>query len=268
MKFGLPTLIECRDVRECSDLALSLGLDFVEINMSFPQYLPQALSVSSLDRLRTESGIDYTVHMNETVDPFDYDLDVSAACFKVAEKTIAFARALGIRVVNMHLLPGVYVTLPDRRVYLHDTYLDEYSDKVRRFGEMCARAVGDSNLKICIENTDTPKNGWTSACRAAIDCLMDYDVFGLTLDTGHDFIADHGDMDVFDKYRDRIYHMHLHDASHDRGAHLALGNGGVDINGMLGMARERDASCLIEVKTVAGLNESAEYLQKRGYIGS
>ena len=48
MKFGMPTLVECSDIFECARVAENNGLDFIEINMSFPQYLPEALDAEKL----------------------------------------------------------------------------------------------------------------------------------------------------------------------------------------------------------------------------
>ena len=49
MKFGMPTLIEFGSVEECAACASRLGLDFVEINMSFPDYNVESLDVESLN---------------------------------------------------------------------------------------------------------------------------------------------------------------------------------------------------------------------------
>ena len=48
MKFGMPTLVECKDIFDCCDVAEKYGLDFVEINMSFPQYQPSSLKPDTL----------------------------------------------------------------------------------------------------------------------------------------------------------------------------------------------------------------------------
>ena len=37
MKFGMPALVECNDVYDCIEVAKENKLDFIEINMSFPQ---------------------------------------------------------------------------------------------------------------------------------------------------------------------------------------------------------------------------------------
>ena len=56
--------------------------------------------------------------------------------------------------------------------------------------------------------------------------------------------------------------MRLHD-SDGRHAHLALGDGDIDVSAMLGRLGE-NKTCLIEVKTVKGLEDSLRYLKENG----
>ncbi len=88
---------------------------------------------------------------------------------------------------------------------------------------------------------------------------MASNVFALTLDTGHEFCLDFADSNVFAEYPQKLFHLHLHDAK-GKSAHLPLGEGGVDIPEKLKMLSE-DGTCLIEVKTIDGLNSSCEYLK-------
>ena len=77
MKFGMPTLVECRDIFECRDVALANGLDFIEINMSFPQYQPHSLNVGALREITARDGIGFTIHADEMLNPFDFNPKVS-----------------------------------------------------------------------------------------------------------------------------------------------------------------------------------------------
>lgn len=258
MKYGMPTLVECKDIYECVEVALRHGLDFVEINTSFPVYQPTALDTARLRALAVDNGIFYTVHADEQLNPFDFDRSVSSCYFDVMRKHIRFARAIDARVINMHLLKGVYVTLPDRVILLTDVYRDEYMKRVREFIDMCEGEIGDAPLRICIENVDS--NPFTSSQREALELFMASPVFGLTYDVGHDFCLGGKDRDIYDTYSDKLMHMHLHD-SEGKHAHLPLGSAQVDVSSMLDMIKGR-GSCLIEVKTVEGLRESVDYLKK------
>ena len=81
MKFGMPTLVECRDIFECRDVAKKNGLDFIEINMSFPQYQPHMLAVSEAKRISEKYGIFYTIHADELLNPFDFNPVVRSSYF-------------------------------------------------------------------------------------------------------------------------------------------------------------------------------------------
>ena len=257
MKFGLPTLVECEGLKECVDLASELSLDFIEINMSFPQYQVKNLDADELMRYRRERGIFYTIHADEQMNPFDFNSDVSACYFEIMREYIRFAKKLEIPVINMHLLKGVYVTLPGKVILLTDVYRDEYLARVREFIAMCEREIGDSALKIAIENVDS--NQFTKSQLEAMPLFMASPCFALTLDIGHDTCLGSADRVVFDTYPEKLVHLHLHD-SNGKSAHLPLGTASVDVKKTLALVPE-GGTCLVEVKTIAGLRESVEYLK-------
>ncbi len=259
MKFGMPTLVECPDIFACCDVAEKYGLDFIEINMSFPQYQTETLDISALRTLMREKGLFYTIHADEQLNPFDFNKSVSECYFKIFGEYIEFAKALDIPVINMHLLKGVYVTLPDKVILLSDVYRQEYLQRVREFISMCEEKIGDFPLKIAIENVDS--NPFTTAQCEALEYFMNSPVFALTLDVGHDDCMDGKDRHVFEKYPHKLVHMHLHD-SDGKHAHLPLGEGRVNIREKLSMLSE-NANCLVEVKTIKGLCESMKYLSQK-----
>lgn len=263
MRFGMPTLVEYEGIKECAELAAECGVDFIEINMSFPQYLPSALDLRLLKKIKKEKNIFFTVHADEQLNPFDFNEKVSACYFDVMRDTIRFALALDIPVINMHLLKGVYVTLPGRVILLGDVYRDAYLTRVRQFISMCEEEIGDSALKICIENVDS--NPFTDGQRAALELFMQSKSFALTLDTGHEMCLGGKDTSVFERYPQRLVHMHLHD-SDGTSAHLPLGTAKIDVKEKLGLLTD-GGTCLIEVKTADGLRESIEYLKSIGIYG-
>lgn len=262
MKFGLPTLVECEDIYACADLAQRLSLDFVEINMSFPQYQVAALDVTVLRALMKEKGIFYTIHADEQMNPFDFNERVSRCYFDIMREYIRFALSLDIPVINMHLLKGVYVTLPGKVILLSDVYREAYISRVKEFIKMCEDEIGTSSLKIAIENVDA--NPFTTSQLEALKYFMASDVFALTLDIGHDTCLSHTDRVVFDRYPKKLVHLHLHD-SDGKSAHLPLGTAGVDVEGTLSLLPD-DRTCLIEVKTIEGLERSVRYLRDKSIM--
>ena len=262
MKFGLPTLVECKNLAECAALANTLGLDFIEINMSFPQYQVKSLDIEELKRLASDYSVSYTIHADEGLNPFDFNSDVSECYFGIMREYIRFSKELGIKVINMHLLKGVYVTLPGKVILLNDVYREEYLERVARFISMCENEIGDADIKIAIENVDS--NAFTESQISALELFMASDAFALTLDTGHDACLGGVDRHIFEKYPEKLVHLHLHD-SNGKSAHLPLGSGKVDTGNALSLLSYGD-TCLVEVKTVAGLYESVDYLKANNYL--
>lgn len=262
MKFGMPALVECKDITECVAVAKRCGLDFVEINMSFPAYQTDSLDVEYMKKLSRENGVFYTIHADEQLNPFDFNKKVSKCYFEVMGECIEFAKKLDIPVINMHLLKGVYVTLPGEVILLTDVYKDEYMKRVREFISLCEEKIGDSSLKISIENVDS--NAFTSSQIEALQLFMASPVFALTLDVGHDDCLSGKDRHIFEKYPDKLVHMHLHD-SDGKHAHLPLGEGRVNISEKIEML-DSSRTCLVEVKTIAGLESSMKYLKENSFI--
>lgn len=257
MKYGMPTLVECKDIYECAEVARKSHLDFIEINMSFPQYQTDSLDIEELKRLSRDFGVFYTIHADEQMNPFDFNKNVSECYFEEMRKCIRFAKSLNIPVINMHLLKGVYVTLPGKVILLTDVYEEEYLTRVKKFIKMCEEEIGSAPLKIAIENVDS--NPFTESQLRALEFFMQSPVFGLTLDVGHEICLGYKDSHVFEKYPEKLVHLHLHD-SNGKSCHLALGSGIVDINEKI--SAFSGETCLIEVKTIAGLSESVKYLGK------
>ncbi len=255
MRFGMPTLAMLDGAQQCFELANKLGLEFVEINLSFPQY--QNMSADALLELSQKYGVGVTFHADEQSNPFDFNENIAAAYTAEFIKAVELAKKVNASVINMHLLRGVYVTLPDKRIFLNELYEGEFLTRVKNFGDAVFAAVGDSPLKICIENTD----GFLPYELSAIDTLLKYPCFGITLDVGHNACIDFADDEFLYPREDRLCHMHLHD-SKNRHPHLALGDGETDIEKYLSLAKKHDCSVVLEVKTVEGLKSSLRYLSK------
>ena len=171
MKFGMPALVECKNITECVEVAKNNSLDFVEINMSFPQYIPQNSDVGLYKRLAEKNGVFYTIHADEQLNPFDFNPAVADCYFGVMADSIDFAIKIGAPVINMHLIKGVYVTLPEKVILLTDVYKEEYTKRVKDFIRMCEGKIGNSGLKIAIENVDS--NPFTESQTEALNYFMD-----------------------------------------------------------------------------------------------
>ena len=83
--------------------------------------------------------------------------------------------------LNMHMHHGIYITLPDKKVQMYDRDFDVYLDCFKHFVKFCEEWIGDSDIKIAIENTD----GFREYEKRAIECMLESDCFVLTWDIGH-----------------------------------------------------------------------------------
>ncbi len=161
--------------------------------------------------------------------------------------------------LNMHLDPGVWFTLPEKRLYLFQKYEEDYLRKLQLFRQACEKAIGTANIKICVENcnqfADKP------FLVKGLACLLESPAFKITLDVGHSASGNYADEVVLQNYLDDLYHMHLHDAK-GKSDHLTLGEGEVNLKHYLTLASQHQCRVVIEVKTIAGLRASQQWLKE------
>ena len=254
--YGMPTLIETSTLPDCAKLCAELGLDFIELNMNLPQYQFPKIDVEYFKSITDKYGIYYTIHLDENLNVCDFNSYVADAYIKTVADTIEIAKQLDIKVLNMHMAKGVYFTLPDRKVHLFSEYREQYLKSIVDFRDMCETAIGDADMKICIENSD----GYEEFQKEAIELLLESKVFALTFDVGHNHGIGGTDEDFILKHKDRLNHIHLHDAK-DRKNHLALGTGEMNIEKYLSLAKEQNCRVVLETKTIDGMKQSVEWLK-------
>ncbi len=254
--YGMPTLIETNTLEECAKLCAELGLGFIELNMNLPQYQLDKIDVDYFRRIAEKYHIYYTIHLDETLNVCDFNAYVADAYKKTVADAIRIAKLLNVRVLNMHMARGVYFTLPDRKVLLFSEYKDRYLESIIDFRDMCENAIGDADIKICIENCD----GYEDFQKEAIELLLKSDAFALTFDVGHNHGIGGTDEEFIMKHKDRLHHIHLHDAK-DKKNHLALGTGEIDIQKYISLANEQNCRVVLETKTIEGLKQSVEWLK-------
>ena len=274
MQFGMPTLIENRTLEENAALCGSLGLDFIELNMNFPEYqLEQLERTDALLHTAEKYGIYFTVHFDETLNIADFNKLVSAAYLETVRRSIGAAkRLLGLRelrgstqpiTLNMHMNHGIYVTLPDRKARLYDRNFDEYMRSFAAFRSLCGEWIAGDEIRIVIENTD----GFFDFEKKAIEYLLESPVFGLTWDIGHSWATAEKDVPFILSHEDRLIHFHVHDGTKTPPKnHLALGDGEIDIMERLRLAESRNARCVLETKTVDALKRSVSRLRERSVM--
>lgn len=261
LTFGMPTLIETESLEDCAALCSRLGLKFIEINMNFPQYQCGSICTSYCRELAGKHGIFYTIHLDEHLCVTDFNPYVAQAYRRTVCDTIALAKELCAPVINMHLAPGIYITLPDRKVWLFDVYRERYLADILTFREECEREIGDCGIKICIENCA----GFTPLQLEAIDLMLESDCFALTFDIEHDHAALGADKGHILARKERLAHMHMHDAKGTKN-HLTLGTGELELDYYLALSKRHGCRVVLETKAVEALEQSVQYLTERGEL--
>ncbi len=256
--FGMPMLIETDTIEECVSLCKELGLDFIELNMNLPQFQADVIDIKKLRLTCENESIYFTIHLDEKMNVCDFNNDVAEAYIKTVLSTIDIAKKLNIPVLNMHMSEGVYFTMPTEKIFLFDKYKEIYLQKLKNFRDLCEEAIGDSCIKICIENY----KGFKDFEMQGIELLLESDVFALTLDIGHDHCANGADLAFINNHMDRLFHMHAHDAK-GKEDHLEIGTGEIDIEEKFLLARKHDCRLVLEIKTVDGLKKSVENIFRR-----
>ena len=261
MLFGMPTLIELNTIEECAALCDELNLDFIEFNMNLPQYQLQNIDVSHFTDVANKYGLFYTIHLDENLNISDFNPYIAEAYRRTAAETIALAKKLGVSIINMHLSRGVYFTLPDKKVYLFAEYREQYLKSIADFRLLCETAIGEADIKMCIENC----NGYPDFQKEALDILLQSRVFGLTFDIGHNHGCGNLDEPYIVENKEHLCHMHMHDALEKKN-HLALGTGELDLDKYLSLAEDQKCRVVLETKTIKGLKQSVNRMRQKGRI--
>ena len=272
MQFGMPTLIENKTLEDNVNLCKSLGLKFLELNMNFPEYQVEKLEeTEKIISLVEDSGIYYTIHLDENLNIADFNKLVSDAYLETVRRSIEVTKKLlclrdkfGDKsqplTLNMHMHHGIFITLPDRKVQMYDRDFDTYMKSFAVFRDKCEEWIGDSDVKIAIENTD----GFRDYEKKAIEFLLESPKFGLTWDIGHSKGTGEKDVPFIKEHVDNLIHFHIHDGKENPPKnHLALGDGEIDLPDRLNLAKERNARCVLETKTIEALKHSVKWLKDR-----
>ena len=258
---GMPTLIELEGLEDNVELCRELGLEFVELNMNLPGFGPGVLGADRVRAISDKAGVGFTVHLPEEIDLASCQAAMREGNLNCCTEAIRWAGDFGARLVNIHIRSGVYFSLPDRRVWIYEQYQGRFvaalADSFRQLGEVAR----ESGVTVCIENGDFALGFIQVGLEQVLNENGDW--LKLTWDVGHDAGAGYGHRPVFEKFRDRIGHIHLHDWN-GKANHQVLFSGEVDIAKFLKLAEELGVGVVIETKTAEALRESVRRLDERG----
>ena len=258
IQFGAPTMVQMETLEQGARACRDLKLDFLELNINFPQYLLEKLEPERLLALAEEYGIFYTLHLDDEMSIADFNPYIAEGYCKTVYDAIELSKTLGIRKLNMHMSRGAKYTLPDRVIYFFEAYEKEYLERIRSFRDACAKHIGDADITICVENT----SGYLPFLRRAVEALLESPVFGLTYDIGHNYCAGDMDEEFILAHADRLKHFHIHDCLEGKKDHRTLGTGVLDVKRYLALAEELGCTAVVETKTVESLKQSMDWIRR------
>lgn len=259
MKLGIPTFMEYNSVEDHLFFCKEKGFDFFELAFYYPWTQSDTLNLRNLEKLKDKYQIGFTLHLGD-VDPFSFSPEIKKAGYDTVYYMLDVASASGAKVLNMHLIPGGYSSIRGTKYYIYEHHKDVYFDNIKRFIETFSPELEKRGCSFCIENT----KGYQNFQKEAIQLMLQDKNFGLTFDIGHSYKAGGEDEKFILFHQNKIKHFHIHDVT-PTSNHIALGQGILDINKYLNLAKGLDASTLIEVKSPECLIQSSEYLKGQGY---
>ena len=247
MKIGASTLAGIEGKLENTlEFIENLGLDYAEIVHQYPD---DKFDVETLESF----NLKYSIHS-----PF---MDVNIA--SVQEKSrinsieqikdsIDLANEINAEAVVVH--PGFATFLANK--YFLDRVYEFSNESIRELGEY-GKEMG---VLTTIENMPTFDGMIYHDLNDLNDLLVSLDMT-MTLDIGH---ANHAGYAPDEMIFDSIKHTHVHDNFGDDDAHLAFGEGSIDLKGIVNRLEEKnyDGIYIIEVNDLDSIKKSFEYMKK------
>lgn len=245
----MPILVEFHSLSENIDLCKKLNLDFIELNLDIPYCF--------IDRLDTNSlkNNNFTTHLSEKFDVGELNNSLRNFYLNEIEKIISFGIKYNIFKYNLHLDPGIHFSLPNKKIFIYEEYIDDY---LRAYEDSCnilSKLANKYNATILFENVKVE-----SYTLKVIDIIAKYDNLFFTLDLGHNIRYGNLAKEKFMEYSNKIKHIHLHDFNGSKD-HQELFTGLLNVKEELNFCKQHNLDVLIEVKRKEELINSVNKLR-------
>lgn len=247
MKIGASTLAGIETtLEETLEFIENLGIDYAELVHQFPS--------ENIDADILESyNLKYSIHS-----PF-MDVNIAALqdksrlnSIKQIKDSIDLANKINAEAVVIH--PGLAPFLANK--YFLDKVYETANNSIKELGEY-GRDLG---VLATIENMPTFDGMLYNNMEDLHNLLTSLDM-SMTLDIGH---ANHSGYSPDQMIFDSIKHIHIHDNFGDEDAHLALGEGSIELKYIVNSLEEKnyDGIYIIEVNDYDSIKKSYEYMKK------
>ena len=247
MKIGASTLAGITNkLEENLEFTENLGLDYAEIVHQYPH---DKFDIEILESF----NLKYSVHS-----PF---MDVNIAALQEKSRTnsieqikesINLANEINAEAVVVH--PGLASFLANK--YYLDTVYEYANASIKELGDYGK----DLGVLVTIENMPTFDGMLYKDINDLHELLVSLDMY-MTLDVGH---ANHVGYAPDEMIFDSIKHVHMHDNFGDDDAHLAFGEGSIDLKGIINRLEEKnyDGIYIIEVNDEDSIKKSYGYIKE------
>ena len=250
----MPTLIEKESILDNVILCKELGLGFIELNMNLPYCMPNSNSHYDLVKIQKEYSIEFTLHFPEDIDFGCFYEEVRQANIRLFENIANWGAKFGVKKINIHLNPGIYFTLPDKKVFVYEKnkelFMEKFIDSLNKISQI-AKPLG---ISICIENMQVKE-----FVLDTFEELVNLPDVYFTWDVGHDAMWGYEIEKIYRKYPYKVRHMHLHDYN-GKSDHQPLFTGEIPLEERVKFADDNDLTVVIETKTEEALKKSVNSL--------
>ena len=250
----MPILVEFSSLEENINLCNELNLDFIELNLDIPYCFPENMDSNLLNKNN------FTIHISEKFDVGELNNSLREFYLSEIEKIVSFGTKNNIFKYNLHLNPGIHFSLPDRKVFIYQEYINDYLKAYKSSCNILSNIAKKYNATILFENVKVE-----TYTLKAIEIISNYNNLFFTLDLGHNIRYGNIAKEKFLKYDDRIKHIHLHDFNGSKD-HQELFTGILNIKQELDFCKSKNIDVLIEVKRKEELVNSVNKLHKFDYM--
>lgn len=243
MKIGASTLSGFKDkLEENLDYFESLNLKYAEILHQYPN---EDINIDSLNSY----NLKYTIHSPMVnINIASLNRAIRKASINEIKKSIKLANELDSDIVVVH--PGSIPFLGrDFENYIYNLAHEAFKE-LGDYGK-------DLSVTTTIENMPTFEGYMYTDLNQLNNTLDEYDMY-MTLDIGH---ANHAGHSPEEMYFDRVKHIHIHDNFGDDDAHLALGEGSINLKHIIQTYNKKnyDGIYMIEVNDKDSVQKSSKY---------
>lgn len=252
----MPALIEFHTIEENINLCNKLNLEFIELNLDLPYCFLENISKEIL------LNNNFTVHLSEKIDVGDLNDSLRNLYLDEIERIISIGVKYNIYKYNLHIDPGIHFSLPDKKIFIYQEYLDKYINAYEFSCKRLSQIAKKYNATILFENVKI--ENYTIK---AIDIISKYENIFFTLDLGHNIRYGNIAKTEFIKKPNKIRHIHMHDFDGVKD-HQELFSGKLNIKEELEFCKQNNLDVLIEVKRKEELINSVKKLSENNYINN